>query len=294
MFSGQMSVGLLATTFSPDNTTFWDATAQILGCDDLECMRDVEVKKLVEAMGRANVAFMPVSDGVTLPGNRTQRWRDGKNAKVPIMMGTIAEEGRALVNRNITLETFNAAYLSEPLITQEQRDAIYEVYSNISSLKTDFDIAAAIYTDFFWQCPQAILANISSTINPTWRYYFNTSITALLPSDLSWLQKFHGSDVALLFSAPSFEDFPLTPQLYTFAKYLRSMVGRFVRNPKGGPGWPKVGSEMYAPFDVANLGDVGNEAGVAGVTMVDERVLDERCRLFEDIYPLIEEYVINV
>lgn len=302
MFSGQMSVGLLGTTMSAENTTYWDLTAQVLGCDDpkeqLACMRNASADDLVKAMATAQVAFMPVTDDLTLPSNRTQRWRDGKNAKVPVMMGTIAEEGRALVNRNITLEQFNAAYLSEPLVTQEQRDAIYEVYNNDTTLKTDFDRAAAIYTDFFWQCPQGILANISAEIgNPTWRYYFNTSVTSLFPSELSWLQKFHGSDVALLFSTPTFEGdangVPLTPKLYTFANYLRGVVGRFVRNPSGGPGWPKVGSKFW-PVDVANLGDVGSEGDVAGVTVVNETALDGRCALYKDIYPLIEEFVINV
>ena len=298
MFSGQMSVGLLGTTMSAENTSYWDATAAVLGCEDgdrqLECMRNVTADELVKAMQMAQVAFMPVTDGVTMPGNRTQRWREGKNAKAPVLMGTIAEEGRALVNRNITLDQFNAAYLSEPLVNQTQREAIHAVYNNTPNLKTDFDIAAAIYTDFFWQCPQGILANISSSINPTWRYYFNASITPLLPSNLTYLQKFHGSDVALLFSTPTFEgDVGLTPQLYTFANYLRGVVGRFVRNPVGGPGWPEVGSR-YKPFDVANLGDVGDQVAVAGPTMVEETVLDERCKLYEDIYPLIEEYVINV
>jgi acetylcholinesterase len=146
--------------------------------------------------------------------------------------------------------------------------------------------------------PQGILANISASIdNPTWRYYFNTSITSLLPPEYAWLGKFHGSDVLLLFGTPSFEGdsggFALTPQLYTFANYLRGVIGRFVRNPAGGPGWPAVGSR-YAPFDVANLGDVGGEIGVvAGATVVDERVLDDRCRLYKDIYPLIEEFVLS-
>lgn len=105
--------------------------------------------------------------------------------------------------------------------------------------------------------------------------------------------KFHGSDVALLFSTPTFEGdangIPFTPQLYTFAKYLRGVAGQFIRNPEAGPGWPSVGSK-YEPFDVVSL---GGEGGLAGATVVDERVLDERCRLYEEIYPVIEKYVLS-
>ncbi|CAM1507843.1 Fc.00g046910.m01.CDS01 [Cosmosporella sp. VM-42] len=301
MFSGQMSVGLLGTTASPQDTSYWDATAKVLGCNNtseqLQCMREVSADDLVKAMNTAQVAFQPINDNITLPSNRTQRWRDGKNAKVPVLMGTIAQEGRALVNRDINMATFNEAYLAEPLVTKKQREKIAKAYEGVPGLEWDFDKAAAIYTDFFWQCPQAILANISASIdNPTWRYYFNASITSLFPENFTWLGKFHGSDVALLFSTPTFEGdaggVPLTPQLYTFANYLRGTVGRFIKNPRGGPGWPQVGSR-YHPVDVANLGDVGDEKA-AGVTVIKGSEVDERCALYKDIYPLIEQYVINM
>lgn len=157
MFSGQMSVGLLGSTANPEDTTNWDSLAGVVGCngsteDQLQCMRDVPEKDLVRAMSTAQVAFLPVTDNVTLPSGRAQRWREGKNAKVPVLMGTIAEEGRALVNRNITVKTFLDAYLAEPLVTKEQREAILKVYKADPRLKNDFDISAAIYTDFFWQC----------------------------------------------------------------------------------------------------------------------------------------------
>ncbi|KAF5013441.1 hypothetical protein FDECE_553 [Fusarium decemcellulare] len=300
MFSGQMSVGLLGSTANPQDTTNWDNLARVLGCnsteDQLQCMRDVPVDDLVKGMSTAQVAFLPVTDNITLPSHRAERWREGKNAKVPVLTGTIAQEGRALVNRNISMKTFLDAYLSEPLVTKKQQEAILKVYEDDPKLKTDFDVATAIYTDFFWQC--GILANISASIdNPTWRFYFNTSITSLLGEKYSWMGKFHGSDVALLFSTPTYEGdaggIPFTPQLYTLANYFRGVAGRFIRNPKGGPGWPGVGSR-YAPFDVANLGDVGDELDVAGATVVDERVLDERCGLYEDIYPFIEKYVLSV
>ncbi|KAH6892993.1 Alpha/Beta hydrolase protein [Thelonectria olida] len=302
MFSGQMSVGFLGSTMSATDHTYWNALARVAGCDDVQtqlaCLRRIPAEKLIELMGEAGAAFMPIVDNVTLPSGRAERWREGKTAKVPVLMGTIAQEGRALVNRNINLTEFVEAYLPEELVNATQREKILKVYAADAALKTDFDTAAAIYTDYFWQCPQGILANISASIdNPTWRYYFNASVTSLLPPEYAWLGKFHGSDALLLFGTPSFEGdsggFALTPQLYTLANYLRGVVGRFVRNPAGGPGWPAVASR-YAPFDVANLGDVGGDIGVvAGATVVDERVLDERCGLYEDIYPLIEEFALS-
>ncbi|KAH7145889.1 Alpha/Beta hydrolase protein [Dactylonectria estremocensis] len=296
MTSGQMSVGLLGTTASPWDQNNWDVITQAVGCNEtdhqLACMRAVSAGDLVDAMSAAQVSFTPIADNITLPSGRAERWRRGENAKVPVLMGTIAQEGRALVSRDVDMASFLDAYLMEPLVTHEQREVILELYWADDALKTDFDVAAATYTDYFWQCPQGILANISATVgNPSWRFYFNASVTSLFPSEFAWLQKFHGSDAVLLLGAPTFEaeGLPLRPQLYKLGSYLRGVVARFVKNPQGGPGWPAVGSQ-YAPFDVANLGDVGSEGTAAGPTMVDRRVLDERCRLYETIYPVLERY----
>ncbi|KAF4448286.1 hypothetical protein F53441_8320 [Fusarium austroafricanum] len=293
MFSGQMSVGYLGSTANHQDTSYWDNLTTIVGCkdsDQLQCMRDVPGDDLIKAMGKAGSAFLPVTDNVTILSGRAERWREGEVARVPVLMGTIAQEGRGLINRNISIDTFFKAYLSEPLVSKKQQKEILKIYQNDPRLKNDFDVAAAIYTDFLWQCPQGILANLSADINPTWRFYFNTSVTSLLDEKYSWLGKFHGSDVLLLFSAPTFED-NMSPQLYTFANYLRGVVGRFVRNPEAGPGWPAVGSR-YKPFDVANLGDIGEEHA-AGPTIIGQETLDQRCKLYEPIYPLIEKYVLS-
>ncbi|KAG5821619.1 hypothetical protein H9Q74_000076 [Fusarium xylarioides] len=263
----------------PDKVTIWVGCQ---GSNQLQCMRDVPADDLINAMGTAGSAFLPITDNVTIPSDRAERWRNGDVARVPVLMGTVAEEGRGLINRNISLETFFGAYLSEPLVNETQQKQILDAYH--PSLK-DFDTAAAIYTDFVWQCPQAILANISASINPTWRFYFNASVPSLLDDKYSWLGKFHGSDVLLLFSSPTFDAMP--PQLYTFVEYFRGVVGRFVRNPQAGPGWP-VGSRY-----VANLGDVG-QTQTSGPSIIDQMALDQRCSLYESIYPLIEEYVLSV
>jgi acetylcholinesterase len=152
MFSGQMSVGYLGSTASHHDTSYWDNLTTVVGCqgpDQLQCMRDVPADDLVNAMSTAGSAFLPITDNVTIPSGRAERWRSGDVARVPVLMGTVAEEGRGLINRNISLETFFRAYLSEPLVSKAQQTQILEAYHPI---KTDFDTAAAIYTDFVWQC----------------------------------------------------------------------------------------------------------------------------------------------
>lgn len=117
----------------------------------------------------------------------------------------------------------------------------------------------------------------------------------MLPDQYSFLGIFHGTDLMLLLSTPTFEEdangVPLTPQQYTVATNLRAAIGRFVKNPENGPGWPAVGSR-YMPFDVANIGDSGGEHS-GWVTVVNQTELEVRCGLYEGIYPLIEEYVLH-
>lgn len=71
-------------------------------------------------------------------------------------------------------------------------------------------------------------------------------------------------------------------------------MGRFIRNPVEGPGWPAVGSQ-FASFDVANVGDLGmvQEGIAAGATPVNQTALDERCALYKELYPLMEEFVLQ-
>jgi acetylcholinesterase len=143
--------------------------------------------------------------------------------------------------------------------------------------------------------PQHILANTSASLeNPTWRYYFNTSIADFFPDEYQWLDKFHGSDIALLFTFPSFDTdiLPLSPQQYAVANSFRAALGRFIRNPVEGPGWPAVGSR-FEPFGVANIGDLGAvpEGLAAGATPVNRTSLDERCAFYADLYPLMEAWM---
>lgn len=156
MFSGQMSYGLLGSTTNASDPSAWDAVADGVGCgnatDQLACLRKVKAEEIVDVMNTTGTTFSPVTDGVTMMKHMAEAWRNGDVAKVPVLMGTIAQEGRSLVNHYVDMDLFLQAYLFDPIVTQKQRDAILEYYRAKPELKNDFDVASAIYTDFFWQC----------------------------------------------------------------------------------------------------------------------------------------------
>lgn len=155
MSSGEFSFGLLGTTVNPNDTKAWDSVVKEAACkggSKIDCLRRIPADKLVNVTQKAGASFTPVQDNKAVPAGRASAWRQGKITKVPVLAGTIAQEGRALVNHNISLDRFNEVYLSEPFFSKEKRDQIYAYYKKQPGLTTDFDLAAAIYTDFLWQC----------------------------------------------------------------------------------------------------------------------------------------------
>lgn len=154
--SGQSSFGYLA--YTNPSTDPWDALVAALGCADgdddaqLECVRDVAWEDIIDTMDQVGIAFSQMQDNVTVPSQPAQLWRNGDIARVPILTGTTAEEGRTLVNDQINMTIFLEAYFPEALVPAELRDGIVSTYKGDPHLKTDFDVAAAIYTDFFWGC----------------------------------------------------------------------------------------------------------------------------------------------
>ncbi|RCI11520.1 hypothetical protein L249_7714 [Ophiocordyceps polyrhachis-furcata BCC 54312] len=291
--SGQMSFGLLAFTPPVNDTQGWRRLASVVGCrdsaDQLECMRRVPAADLVANMERANFTPYPVSDGETVTYARAAAWRRGKVARVPLLMSTMAEEGRALLRRNVSIEAFRQAWMPETIISREKAGGIVAAYRRMPGVRNDFDVASAIYTDWVWQCPQQMLANASASLGtaPVWRAYIDASVTELLPPRYRYLGKFHGTDLILLFyvSALYGSGQGVSSQLYAAASYLRAVIGSFVRNPRAGPGWPAVGSSS-APRDVAVVG--GRNSSKSAV-MVDRNVLDANCGIFSDFLAASEK-----
>ncbi|TDZ38241.1 putative secreted lipase [Colletotrichum spinosum] len=304
--SGQTSFGISAAMFPSDGAT-WSTVAAAVGCADnqtttttvpalgnfaftsgtandvLDCMRQIPAQAILDALNVNGAIFGPQRDNITVVSQPAERWRTGHVAKVPILTGTVQDEGRALLSDRIVLASFVEAYFPPAFVPQATRDAILATYRADPRLVTEFDVAAAIYTDYVWQCPQAIHAQTAASIDiPTWRYRFNASVLEFLPDELDYLGKFHASDIVLLFSNPATA--PFTAQSYAVYEYFRGAIARFVKNPMSGPGWAAVGSG-FAPLDAVVIGDVGDVPTV--VAPYDTTLLDERCSLYRGLYPIL-------
>lgn len=153
--SGQASWGWLALTANTSDTSRWTAVAKDLGCDEaseLECLRKVSVDDLKNAANKTGASYSPVVDELTVPSRRAKAWRDGHVTRVPILTSTTWEEGRGLLRHDVSLDTFMDAYFPIELVSEETRDGILSYYKSLPNAKTEFDIASAIFTDFFFHC----------------------------------------------------------------------------------------------------------------------------------------------
>jgi carboxylesterase type B len=156
MASGQLSKGHLAIRES--NIDAWNLLSSLANCTNsstgsiLECMKNVPASTLKALEEKHDILFGPVTDNVTIVDTPARARAAGNFAKVPILMGTTAQEGRLLVNYNVNLSIFLDKYLPPTLIGSQQRESIVAFYRGLPGMQTDFDVAAAIYTDLVWQC----------------------------------------------------------------------------------------------------------------------------------------------
>ncbi|KAH7369152.1 Alpha/Beta hydrolase protein [Plectosphaerella cucumerina] len=272
--SGQSSISLLALLCPAVQA--WKALAKAVGCSNretqLQCLREAPWQNLMKAMRQSTLKRL---------------WRDGRVIKVPLLVGTTVEEGRGLMIQEVDMTEFLEAYFKSGLVPADVRDTIVSVYEADPRLETDFDIAAAIFTDYLWQCPRGLPAELATpTGSPVWQYQLNASITDLLPAEYAWLGRFHGSEAWLLFSEPEIIMAQGSPRLLTLYETMRGAIGQFARAPGDGPGWPAVG----APEDVAMWGGVVDERR-EGSTPVNRTLVDARCGLYTQLYRAIESVV---
>lgn len=291
--SGQASYSTSAETSSvPD----WDYLAAALNCTDspsnLTCVRAAPATVIQNIIEEAELSFNPVADNVTLVSDPIARRAAGEIAYIPTLSGTNAQEGRVFEVGVTNLTSFFAEYFAAfpqliPAVTAAYPTGdLPEGAQGV--LTTPYDIASQIFTEFFFQCPQAAFANASATAGyPTWRYYFN----ATFPNTQAYpgLLAYHSSEIGIVFR--TYPDVNVTTQEFALSSFMQGAWAKFAKDPLDGPGWNAVGtaSQYYGAALDQDLGDLGNrlDAASGGVTVIRESEVDSRCYLYEPLYQAI-------
>jgi carboxylesterase type B len=297
-----------------DSTIAWRNLTTQLGCpgsynSTLACARAANATTIQKIIDVSVLISAPVVDNLTFVDDPAQRRKSGNIARVPVLGGTNAQEGRLYSVNQTNLTTFLQTTFGAkfPELIPAIRAAYAPAINNTSNT-TQHDAISQIYTEMTFQCPQALWANATAAIGiPTWRYYFNASFlnTQAHPG----LGVYHASEIALVFR--TYNRVNTTTQEYALAQYMQSTWAKFAKNPYAGPGWNALGtggegsvlvgaydevsggvlqmgnvSAVFGDWNLGVLGNVGEVRG-SGVTVVPQSDLDTRCELFRPMFESI-------
>ncbi|KAK6431437.1 hypothetical protein LTR95_012405 [Oleoguttula sp. CCFEE 5521] len=303
--SGQYSYAV-APKISPAQAQVpWAQLSAALGCpgtyaSNLTCLRAANATAIKDVIEKQELTFSPIADNVTLVQNPAQQRISGNIARIPILSGTDAQEGRvfAVGQTNFTAYITGLFGASSALV-----EAITAAYP--PSFGSDYDRASAVFTDYVFTCPTALVANDTAALGTSaWRYYFNASFpnTQAYPG----LGVYHSSEIPIVFG--TYPKTNVTTQEYALSNSMMGAWTRFAKNPAGGPGWNGIGTGttgvvlegatqaalggMYTEgsgdvvdgsFDLGLFGNRGDAQG-SGVTVVDQIEADSRCGVFVPVY----------
>jgi acetylcholinesterase len=219
-----------------------------------------------------------VSDNRTYTPRSALQRTSGAAAKVPLLIGTTANDGTLFtLGQNNLSQFISTTFAPLPDLQKELAEA-YKVGG--PGLPTESAAIAQIFTEVGLQCPTELLARqIQNTSVPVWRYIYNATFPNLTPAE--GLGAFHSSELPIVFSTYNLTT--ATAQQYALSDYMRGAWASFARNPMKGPGWGAVGL-----LNGTDLGILGLD-GSSGVSVVDpaSKGIDERCALYQPLYSLL-------
>ncbi|MCB1644647.1 MAG: carboxylesterase family protein [Pseudomonadales bacterium] len=144
-----------------------------LGVSNVDELRATDAADFLRATAESgwDSASRIVIDGYVLPDNHTQLWKSGQHANIPLMVGSLADEGNQLFPVN---EALTEAQLDQYLQRQygsagAQLKALYS-----QQHKTPGTIQHAVATDTFMAFGMRRWAEYNrSAGNPTWLYFMD-------------------------------------------------------------------------------------------------------------------------
>ncbi|OAA74026.1 Carboxylesterase, type B [Cordyceps fumosorosea ARSEF 2679] len=266
----------------------WNSLVSNAGCNStanaLDCMRQVPAAQLIAIAEKNGLSFTASPDGgVTfvnsIPAKRAASLVHRKAiARVPLLIGSNADEASPFLTGGVTLDEIMAAFLGNStaeLFLKKYRPT-YTGYPTPE--KRD----EALVTDFVYTCPTARTAGDSTAVKiPTWRYFYNASFanTELFPGSGAY----HSAEIRPVFgfyprsSATAFE--------IESSRVIQKAWADFAKDPAGGPGWgqaPEV--QLLGGGASPGLSDDNRLASAP----INASITDAHCSQYKSLYDTIQ------
>ncbi|KAK6828386.1 hypothetical protein PG987_011727 [Apiospora arundinis] len=206
--------------------------------------------------------FVPVNDEITQLADPDRARAEGQIAKVPLLIGTNANEGTMSTGAWTSVEAYTAAF---PLLAP---------YAE--TLKTTYPLGGLGPNGEVLADGAAFGLGL-----PVWRYFFNATFANTALGD--GFGAYHSSEIPIVFG--TYPAANATAEQARLSRVMQTAWADFAKDPYGaGPGWAAVGSgEAGGGYPVVAL-DVETDPSVKGWRMMDNGTLDSACGMFESLY----------
>ncbi|WP_232836952.1 carboxylesterase/lipase family protein [Lentzea terrae] len=207
--------------------------AQPLGCQDIACLRNLPVSKLLEVH---NVFATPAFGTRALPVDPALAQRTGRMHRVPTLVGSTHDEGTLFIGLIMPAPVPETAYRAQiaGLYGENDADKIVARYP-VNGNGDARDELATVMSDGSWACGTDETRQQLSRRTKVSGYEFADVTVPMIFPDMpefpGGYKAYHASELPFLF------DFgiPLTPGQQKLSDYMIAAWGRFART--GDPGW---------------------------------------------------------
>ncbi|EJD07139.1 carboxylesterase [Fomitiporia mediterranea MF3/22] len=278
-----------------------EAISKNLSClttkGQLDCLRTKSGVALQEILLSSGNQFQPVIDNITVFKDYVKQTREGRSAKIPLLIGTNKDEGTLIVNSEPTAFTDERAYLISNNLNFPFANftKVLEMYPSPSEIYPSvYNATSAIWRDAHMLCLAHNLGKWRTEAlgQPVWRYHFDLVADNLNSLGAS-IGTFHGEDIrfvmgttATIVLSPPF--IPVTPFEHKVSDYMVEAWTNFVKDPTLGPrisGWEKYDPSNRTTLAILGISDSGAIPG-------DHFQIDESCKYWNTIltiYPQLAE-----
>ncbi|KAL5526290.1 hypothetical protein ACEPAF_8013 [Sanghuangporus sanghuang] len=261
------------------------------GVGQLDCLRTKSGVALQDILLSSGNQFQPVIDNITIFKDYVKQIREGRTARIPLLIGTNKDEGTLIVNGEPTAFTDERAYLISNNLNFPFTNftRVLEMYPSLSEqYPSVYNATSAIWRDAHMLCLAHNLGKWRTEAlgQKVWRYRFDL-VADNLNSLGSSIGTFHGEDIRFVMGttdtivlSPPF--MPVTPFEQKVSDYMVEAWTNFVKDPMLGPQIP--GWDLYDPKNGSTLAILGTSE--SGAIPGDHFAIDKSCEYWNTILPI--------